>query len=366
MQQMDFPTQEEIRSLCTEQSFERGHRYYNQGRIQELDVDGGEISATIRGSNYYDVAIDVAPDLIRTRCSCPYDYAGDCKHIVAVLLAVDDRDTGTASDADDADGGLSEAVDIDALVEQTAAEDLRTFLLEVIEDDRDIRDRFVAFTGEDTGKTMYDYKQDIDRLFEDAAGRRGVVEYDTHIEFSQYYDLAETHRERDHIDAATDIYRAIAETIRENLNRVDDSGGHYGRELERAIESYAETVVGRDLDHERKQPYIEYLCQEFIEADYGFASDYYDDALRTLCATTDDLEYWLGLLDSRVSGDTLDTVTSGERTPSEDESVTDDTSKRHRERADDTSMPPISPRDRSPPTISPGERSTSNIWESGH
>jgi hypothetical protein len=332
---MDVPTHEEIRSLCTEQSFERGRNYYRQDRVQQLEIDGGEISATVRGSNYYDVVIDVATDPIRTRCNCPYDYAGDCKHIVAVLLAVDDRDTGTASDGDDADGAVSEAVDIDALVEQTAAVDLRAFLLEVIADDRDVRDRFVAFTGEDTGKTVYDYKREIDRLFEDAAGRRGIVEYDTYIDFSQYYDLAETYRERDRIDAATDIYRAIAETIRENLNRVDDSSGHYGRELERTIESYAETVAEQNLDHEQKQPYIEQLCGEFIEADYGFASDYYDDALRTLCTTTDDLEYWLELLDSRVSGVAFDTETSGEGTPPEDESATDDTSEHHRERADD-------------------------------
>ena len=332
---MKYPSREEIRSLCTEQSFERGRNYYNQDRIQELDIDSGEISATVRGSNYYDVAIDAAADPVHTRCSCPYDYAGECKHIVAVLLAVDDRDTGTASDADDADAVVSEAEDIDALVEETTATDLRTFLLEVIGDDSDIRDRFVAFTGEDTGKTVYDYKQEIGRLFEDATGRRGMVEYDTYIDFSQYHDLAETHRERDHTDAATTVYRAVGEAIRENLNRVDDSGGHYGRELERAIESYAETVVEQDLDYEQKQPYIEYLCGEFIEADYGFASDYYDDALRTLCTTTDDLEYWLEVLDSRVSGVALDTVSSGERPPSEGESATDDASERFHERADD-------------------------------
>jgi hypothetical protein len=101
------------------------------------------------------------------------------------------------------------------------------------------------------------------------------------------------------------------------LNRVDDSGGYYGRELERAIESYAETVVERDPGHERKQQHIQYLCEEFIQADYGFASGYYDDALRTLCATDEDLEYWLERLDSHVSGVTLDAVLSGELPSSE-------------------------------------------------
>jgi hypothetical protein len=321
---MDYPTREEIRSLCTEQSFERGINYYHQDRVQELEVDSDEIRATVRGSSYYDVAIDIVDDAVRTHCSCPYDYAGDCKHIVAVLLAVDDRDTETVSDTGpERDETAPETVDIESLVERTTTEDLRTFLLDIVADDPDIRDRFVAFVGEDTGKTVYDYKQEIERLFDDAVSRRGTVEYDTHIDFSQYVDLAETHRERGHVDTATDLYRAIAEAIRENLDRVDDSGGYYGRELERAIESYAETVVEQDPGDERKRPYIQYLCEEFVGADYGFASGYYDDALRTLCTTDEDLEYWLEQLDAHVSGLSFETVLSGEVSSSKADSRRD-------------------------------------------
>jgi len=327
---MAYPSEEEIRSLCTQQSFERGRNYYHQDRIQEVDIDGEEISATVRGSRYYDVTIDVGTDPIRTRCSCPYDYAGDCKHIVAVLLAVEDREPDVATDR--TDDSLSETVDIDALIEQMDAADLRTFLREVIEDDRDVRDRFVAFTGADTGKSVYDYKQEIDRLFDNAVSRRGMVEHDTYIDFSQYYDLAETHCERGHVDTATDIYRAVGEAIRENLDRIDDSGGHYGREVENAIQSYAETVVEQDLDHDKKRPYIEYLCGEFVDADYSFASDYYDDALRMLCTTQADHEYWLELLEARISGVTLDSLIAGQ---SDSEQTTDNVSDQTRERTED-------------------------------
>lgn len=310
---MESPTREKIRSFCTEQSYQRGVNYYHQDRVQDVKIDGGEIRATVRGSNYYDVAIDVVDDSVRTHCSCQYDYAGDCKHIVAVLLAVDDRDTDTVNETDDASGEtLLKTVDTESLVEETSADDLRSFLLDILADDRDIRDRFVAFVDEDTGKTVYDYTQELDRLFDDAVSRRGMVESDTHIDFLQYVDLAETHRERGHVDTATDIYRAIADTIRENMNRIDDSGGYYDREMERAIESYAETAAEHDLSHERKQPHIECLCEGFLGTDHGFASGYYDDALRTLCTAAEDLEYWLQLLDERVSGVTLDAVTSGE------------------------------------------------------
>lgn len=314
---MDYPTREEIRSLCTEQSFQRGVDYYEQGRILKLEVDGEEIEATVRGSHDYEVVVDAGRDPIYTYCSCPYDYAGDCKHIVAILLAVEDREIDTES-GDEAGGksgrGPPGPTDIAELIERTTAEDLREFLLEVIEEDRDVRDRFVAFAGEDTGKTVYDYKREIDRLFENAAGRRGMIEYDTRIDFSKYHDLSERHRERGHVDAATDVYRALAETIRENMDRIDDSSGHYGRELERAVESYAETVAEQDLDPEEKRPHIEYLLEKFLGADYGFVRDDYDDALRILCTTRADLECWLDLLDEHVSGVSLDPATLESRT----------------------------------------------------
>jgi len=310
---MDYPTRDEIRSLCTQQSFERGVNYYEQGRVLELDIDGDEIRATVRGSHDYEVSIHVESDVIRTRCSCPYDYAGDCKHIVAVLLAVNDRDTDTDTAAHEATGELPESVNIEKLAEQMTTDDLRTFLLDVIEGDRDLRDRFVAFAGEDAGKTVYDYKQEIDRLFEDAAGRGGMIDYNTHIDFTQYYDLAETHRERGHVDATTDIYRALAETIRENMNRIDDSGGYYGRELELALDLYAEAVAEQEFDHDQKRPYIDYLFEEFVDADYHFASEDYDDALRTVCTTSRDHEYWLTRLDEHVSGISLDPTDIADR-----------------------------------------------------
>src|SRR5699024_8745587 len=145
------------------------------------------------------------------------------------------------------------------LVEETPTVELRTFLRDLIADDHDIRDRFVAFAGDDTEHTVYDYKEEINRLFENALSRRGMIEYNTHIDFSHYHDLAATHRSRGHIQAATTIYRALAEAIREIMTRIDDSGGYYGRKLEEAIDAYAETIDEQNLDPDEKQPYIDEL-----------------------------------------------------------------------------------------------------------
>jgi hypothetical protein len=377
---MDYPTRDEIRSLCTGQSFQRGSNYYNHGRIQALTIDDGNITATVRGTHTYEVDINVATDPIYTYCSCPYDYAGDCKHIVAVLLAVTDTDN-EPSGREDSDvlgetSSPSDTPDVRTLVEQATAEDLRTFLLDVIENDRDLRDRFVAFAGGDTGKTVDDYKQEINRLFENAVGRRGMIEYNTHIDVLQYHDLAEIHRARGNVTTATDIYRALAESIREHLNRIDDSGGYYGRELERAVESYADTVSEQLLDHDEKQPYIEYLFEAFIAADYAFVRDDYEDALRTLCTTTADLEYWRDLLDPHVptlsieqtaidaADITIDT-TAGQTQPGDETRTSDDTEPA-RKRTDDTLF--VSDFTDGPLTIDDftGGRSTWSIWLSVH
>jgi len=307
---MEYPTREAIRSRCTEQSFKRGRNCYHEDRILSLNIDEKKITATVQGSQAYDVEATLTDEPIHTWCSCPYDYAGDCKHIIAVLLAANDRDSedGESIHSTSTDR-RKESVNIEAVVDQLPADDLRRFLLTNLEDNRELRDRLLAYTGKSIGKTVYDYKQDIDRLFDDAAGRGGMIEYNTHIDFSQYFELAETHREQGQINTATDIYRALAETIQENMPGIDDSSGYYGRKLEEAIEAYAETVVEHELDHEEKQPYIDYLFDACIEAEYHFASGDYDEALRTVCTTEADLKYWLSQLDDHVSGISLDPAT---------------------------------------------------------
>jgi hypothetical protein len=320
---MEYPTREKIRSRCTEQSFKRGRNYYHEERILSLDVDSERITATVQGSRAYDVEVTLSEESINTRCVCPYDYAGDCKHIIAVLLAANDRDSEDGESAPSTSTDRRrDSVNIEAVVDQLPADDLRRFLLTNLEDNRELRDRLLAFTGKSIGKTVYDYKQDIDRLFDDAAGRGGMIEYNTHIDFSQYFELAETHREQGQISVATDIYRALAETIRENMPGIDDSSGYYGEKLEEATEAYAETIVECELDHEEKQPYIDYLFDACIQAEYHFASGDYDEALRTICATDADLKYWLSQLDDNVSGISLDPATL-EATVSEQRSHTD-------------------------------------------
>jgi uncharacterized Zn finger protein len=50
---------------------------------------GDRLTAHVEGSDFapYEVTIELHDGGIPgTRCSCPYDWGGACKHVVAVLL----------------------------------------------------------------------------------------------------------------------------------------------------------------------------------------------------------------------------------------------------------------------------------------
>jgi len=306
------PTRDAIRNLCTAQSFQRGVSYAEDGRVQDLTVEGRKVTATVRGSREYRTTVDLSAEDFDGWCSCPYDYAGDCKHIVAVLLTVGDRydeivrQFQTEAAADEPPS-TSESVsletstaddDLESALEAADVETLRDFLRGVLSENESLRERFLATVGQPVEKSVPDYKRDIDRRFENAAGRRGIVEYDTQLDFTEYDDLAETYRENNEYEHALEIYRALAEAIRENLGRVDDSSGHYGRRLESAIDAYAECVREASFGHETVCEHLEYLYGEYRTAEFRFVRGYYDDALREACPTADELEYLLSLVRS--------------------------------------------------------------------
>ena len=83
-------TEAQIRALASAQSFERGKGYYRDGAIVEPLQQGLELRAECEGSEYEPYQISVTLNtkgLAETSCTCPYDWGGICKHIVALSLA---------------------------------------------------------------------------------------------------------------------------------------------------------------------------------------------------------------------------------------------------------------------------------------
>ena len=88
---MELPelTQYHIQERCTEQSYMRGLDYFHMGAISNPTLHDYTLSATCEGTDIepYRVTVELTPTgIANADCSCPYDWGGDCKHIVVLLL----------------------------------------------------------------------------------------------------------------------------------------------------------------------------------------------------------------------------------------------------------------------------------------
>lgn len=82
-------TENYVRKLASAQSFSKGQSYYHAGAVENGRCEGNRLYAQVEGSQYqpYRVEIEFDEKGVDTAiCTCPYDWGGVCKHIVAVLL----------------------------------------------------------------------------------------------------------------------------------------------------------------------------------------------------------------------------------------------------------------------------------------
>ncbi|WP_339375783.1 SWIM zinc finger family protein [Calothrix sp. NIES-2098] len=77
-----------IRHNANAKSFQRGEDYYRMGSVLSVTQRKNQIQAEVEGSEEepYRVTIRFNNDELTAICTCPYDYDGWCKHIVATAL----------------------------------------------------------------------------------------------------------------------------------------------------------------------------------------------------------------------------------------------------------------------------------------
>ncbi|MEM2135636.1 MAG: SWIM zinc finger family protein [Candidatus Jordarchaeaceae archaeon] len=283
-------TMEKIQSLCTEGSFERGLRYYREGRVEKLDFVGITVKAVVAGTHKYRVTIRLDDDL-KAQCNCPYEGDGYCKHIVATLIALKNHQ----------EGGKREKEEelINKILDRVSLEELKEFLRRMFREDPKLKSRFKIYFADRGGeKGIQDYKKEINLLYEGAAYeyKHGVAEAD----FNQIQDLAESFIQRGNLREAAKIYQALSEVIAENMEVVDDSDGYYSGEFSHAVEEFVKCLKKEGLKHEEKKGYIDYLFKRYLEGDPDFSQEIYEYALEQFCSSKEDLEYWKKLLEPHL------------------------------------------------------------------
>ncbi len=86
-------TEKQIRERASDQSFQKGLSYHKSGAIYnptlQTTPSGVILTAHCEGSSApsYHLRVELDEGGVRSAsCTCPYDWGGDCKHIIALLL----------------------------------------------------------------------------------------------------------------------------------------------------------------------------------------------------------------------------------------------------------------------------------------
>ncbi|MFQ6084512.1 MAG: SWIM zinc finger domain-containing protein, partial [Candidatus Aminicenantia bacterium] len=285
-------TLKEIRMLSTESSFERGMEYFTQGHVKNIEQFGNKITAIVSGKQDYRVTIRLYEDDFTAECTCPYDWGGYCKHIIATLIAL------SKNYKEIKESKNREEEKIETILNNVSLEELKEFLRTEFENDPRLRNIFaIHFSGKaPQDKSIHDYKKEINLLYRNATGRYGFIEYGNNIDFFHIQDLAHRYIKKGNYLEAAKIYQALAETIAENMGMVDDSDGYYGGEFRDAISDFTNCIKEANLGHREKRYYIEYLFNKYIENDPDYFREEYDYALREISQSKEDLNYWKKLL----------------------------------------------------------------------
>ena len=72
---------------------ERGHDYFTQGHVHDLLQTPAGWKAIVKGTKDYDVTLTGTDGLEAWICNCPHDHGPVCKHVAAVLYAIQEQIT---------------------------------------------------------------------------------------------------------------------------------------------------------------------------------------------------------------------------------------------------------------------------------
>lgn len=165
------------KNLFTNRILDRGYDYYSDDAVGELDVTNDSITASVYGSEEYDVKITLKNGEIEDMfCTCPYaDEGYNCKHMAAVLYKYENDNGIVSSSNKENDSFLAKfkknlnnvkeidktilfdlpsspindnfkRIEIKKLIDNVDINDIKSFLENILVDDEKLTLRFYNYT----------------------------------------------------------------------------------------------------------------------------------------------------------------------------------------------------------------------------
>ncbi|GGV87301.1 hypothetical protein GCM10015535_36770 [Streptomyces gelaticus] len=224
---LDF-SEEKLRRLAGSRSFERGLGYLSS--VSALEIGERTITATVDGTDAYEVELTEHASGVTGRCDCPYGQEGNfCKHCVAVGLTVLRQAESVPLQRTAA---ASRGRQLTTWLESRSRDELLALVRQHIAGDRDLRRRLelrAAAAGDDPSAVR---ERILGLLDTRPFARHGYVERADARRYglqaaeavSALRTLTETGRAAEAVEVARDSIEALARTYGE----IDDFDGSIG------------------------------------------------------------------------------------------------------------------------------------------
>lgn len=169
---------------------ERGYDYYCENAVEDMEVTEDSISASVMGTEEYEVEILLFDDEITDmHCCCPYAEEGrNCKHMAAVLYewsSSEQEEVVQVNGKTDLFGSThtmnayqKKRDSVSKLVEAAERETLTLFLTDILMDSEKLLARFYNIINKQvTEEDVERYKNQVDAIANHYLGRNQFISY---------------------------------------------------------------------------------------------------------------------------------------------------------------------------------------------
>jgi uncharacterized Zn finger protein len=263
---MPLIQQGQIRNRATAQSYARGKNYYDNDAVWGTVRRGNELEGRCEGSEdtpyHVRATLDEKGNILETWCTCDYDWEGDCKHVVALLLTYA-HEPETFEEYAPVEDMLAERSqeELIALIRQMVARypDLQALI------DRPVPSRQPEGTLVDTAP----FRHELQHALRDY---RGWGDHRAQTAIESVADVAREFADAGKWYDASAIYRTILEECLHKEQYPIDDEGEYIWALRPVLESIVECLAQDEIaaDDSERIALIDHLLDAYIwDVDMG-------------------------------------------------------------------------------------------------
>jgi len=255
----------------------RGLSYFENGKVDEPEEIGpGIYECYVRGSEKYLVELEIKNgNIIEYCCDCPYDQGPVCKHIVAVIFAIQneileiDQKPKLKKEIKKEKKKASKTIEeqLNEILNTISHDELKQFIRNKSKDNPDFRNIFLAsFAQLHKEESKEFYANYVKSILDNAAGKQGYIPSNKTREvvsaIDELLDIAQKHYNNNNFKTAIFICLAVMEEMDDVMEYTDDYNDDVWGCVECATDLLYE-IAEEELPEDIRIFYFEYCLGSF-------------------------------------------------------------------------------------------------------